>query len=55
MMDQEMSRNERLERWATLAEQNGAATLMPFREVEFLSNAASAPLRQPNSPLALGY
>lgn len=55
MMDWEMSRGERLERWATVLEQTGPATLMPFYEVEFLSNAASAPLRQPNSPLALAY
>jgi|SRR5215472_11495 hypothetical protein len=55
MTDWQMSRNERLERWATVLDEKGTATLMPFYEVEFLSNAANAPLRQPNSPLALAY
>jgi hypothetical protein len=53
-MTLEMHRHERLERWATLIE-NCESNLKPFREVEFLSYAASAGMRQPNSPLALAF
>lgn len=51
----EMSRTERLERWASVLEGYDQTPLSPFREVEFLAGATVAPLRQANSPLSVAY
>jgi hypothetical protein len=54
-MDYVMSRSDRLERWAEVLETSGSSKLTPFYEVEFITCVASAPLRQPNSPLDIAY
>lgn len=54
-MDYTMSRTERLERWAVLLDQCEEGRLKAFYEVEFLSAASAAPLRQHNSPLEIAY
>ena len=53
-MIETMSRQDRLERWATLLEREGVA-LAPFRDVEFLPESEQAMLRSANSPLAIAY
>ena len=50
----EMTRYERLERWAVVVEAH-QGMLRPLVEVEFMSGAARAPLRQRNSPLNVAY
>lgn len=54
-MMQEMSRAERLERWAAALERSPVQTLSPFRDVEFLPRAGRAGLRVANSPLAVAF
>jgi hypothetical protein len=53
-MTDAMSRGERLERWAWLIEKHNGQ-LRPFVEVEFMTIAARAPLRQAYSPLTVAY
>ncbi|HYM72920.1 MAG TPA: hypothetical protein VET89_08060 [Stellaceae bacterium] len=50
----DLSRSERLERWASVIE-NYDGPLKPFGEVEFMPSAARAPMRQASSPLAVAY
>ncbi|HEX5452642.1 MAG TPA: hypothetical protein VFX06_02520 [Stellaceae bacterium] len=50
-MTEAMSRNERLERWATLLEHSETAHLTPFRDVEFMTEAARGSLQVAHSPL----
>jgi hypothetical protein len=48
----ELTRDERLERWATVIE-GYEGPLKPFVEVEFMRGAERAPLRQAHSPLSI--
>jgi hypothetical protein len=54
-MGEELSRIERLERWAIALETCPQERLCPFQRVEFLSREARAPARQSNSPLEIAY
>lgn len=49
-----LSRQERIERWATLLEQH-QGRLVPFVGIEYLSYDARRALRVNNSPLALAF
>jgi hypothetical protein len=50
-----MSRQQRLERWATLLEQHEGRPMRPLLRVEFLPEHERALVRADNSPLALAY
>jgi hypothetical protein len=54
VMAREMSRTEKLERWATLLDRH-KGPLRPLRGIEFLSPDRRRVLRGDNSPLALAY
>ncbi|MBV8888996.1 MAG: hypothetical protein JO305_04940 [Alphaproteobacteria bacterium] len=51
----QMSRRERLERWASVLERCGKSQLAPLLGVEFLCEADRRALRAANSPLAVAY
>src|SRR5690348_1991306 len=54
-MTVELTRDERLERWARVLEAVPDGGLSPFQEVEFMSSAACLALRQARSPLAAAF
>ena len=54
-MTHDMTRTERLERWATVLDQCEDGRLAPFRDLEYLAGVSLAGLRQENSPLALAF
>jgi hypothetical protein len=54
-MTEAMSRNDRLERWAMLLERSETVNLTPFRDVEFMTEAARGALRVANSPLEVAW
>jgi hypothetical protein len=54
-MGEELSRLERLERWAITLEECPQQRLSPFQRVEFMTSEARAPVRQANSPLEIAY
>ena len=54
-MGEELSRIERLERWAIALEACPQERLCPFQRVEFMTSEARAPVRQANSPLEIAY
>ena len=52
-MTHELSRGERLERWATVLESCGKTRLTPLIGIEFLSRRDRLALRCPHSPVAV--
>ena len=51
----QLSRCERLERWAAILMQQPLRPLSPFSRLEYLRGDVGAAMRQDNSPLALAY
>ncbi len=50
-----MPRRQRLERWASVLEQNPARPVALFRQVEYLSYSKRCGIRVDNSPLMLAF